>query len=29
MNDEHPPSIRKIVARIDADWPPTVDVNPG
>lgn len=29
MNDEYPQTIRKIVARIDAGWPPTVDVNPG
>lgn len=29
MNDEYPPSIRKIVERIDPGWPPTIDVNTG
>lgn len=29
MNDEYPPSIRKILERIDPGWPPAIDVNAG
>lgn len=29
MNDEYPPAIQKMVARIDPGWPSLIDVNPG
>lgn len=29
MNEEYPPAIQRIIARIDPGWPESIDVNPG
>ena len=29
MNEEYPPAIQRIIARIDPGWPDSVGVSPG